>query len=211
VRQDLERAVHSYQLAAAGAVVAKVDIGAAYYYGMGVRKNASTARALFEEAVEKGIGRAAPCLGDMEMTEAKAPEDKARAQHWYEAGARLKDPIAAYDLAYMLGQTSQGTRDVRRMAELLRMSASIGFVEAKYGLGLTLVEHPEFARGNKEARTVLEEASSAGSWKASMVLAIEAWNSRPSVVYFYFYLSTLQGVRLQRSLRIRISMCSQAG
>jgi hypothetical protein len=194
VRQDLERAVHWYQLAAAsGVVFAKVDLGVAYYHGAGVRKNDSTARALFEEAAEKGIGLAATYLGDMELIDAKTPEDKARAQHWYEVGARLKDPVAAYDLAYMLGQTNEKTRDARKMVELLRMSASKGYVAAKYGLGLMLVEHPEFARGEREARSVLEEASCGGSWKSSMVLAIQARNTEPSVAYFYFYLSALQG------------------
>ncbi|HWG21474.1 MAG TPA: tetratricopeptide repeat protein [Terracidiphilus sp.] len=199
VRVDLERAVHWFQLAAAsGMSRAKINLGVSYLKGMGVRKNASTARHLFLEAVDKGAGLGATFLGDMEYFGLGGPVDKGAGEKWFETGAKLRDPEAAYDLAYLYSECEGHQHNIRRAAELLRLSAGKGYVPGKHSLGVLLLRHPELAQPQEEARVLLEDASHAGNWRSTVLLGILARDGKgigadASLAYYYFYLAGLQG------------------
>lgn len=207
VQVDLERAVHWFQLAsAAGMGSAKVNLGVSYLRGEGVRANAATARQLFVESVDKGVGLGATYLGVMDYFGVGGPVDKAAGVHWFETGARLHDPQSAYDLAVLSCESDSGARDLRRASELLRFSASKGYVAGKHALGLLLVNHPEFAASENEALVELKEASDAGNWKSSAILGVLERDGKyggapnPPRAYFYFHLAALQGGKENRQL-----------
>jgi TPR repeat protein len=196
---DLVRAFHWYQLASAsGLVWGKVNLAVAYLRGTGVARNTSAARHLFEEAVEKGNGLAATYLGHIEYFGLDGPVDKAAGEKWFVLGTKLHDPIAAYDLGLLYSECADHPRDLHRAAELFRFSAGKGYALAKHALGRLLVNQPELAASGLEARALLEEASSAGNWKSSVVLGVLARNGvgQPADAeraYYWFTLSALQG------------------
>jgi hypothetical protein len=203
---DLVRAVHWFQLASsAGMRRAKVNLGVSYLNGMGVRKNPAFARQLFLEALDKGLGLAATYLGDMDYLGIEVPVDKAAGEKWFEQGVKLHDPEAAYDLALLYFQTDGHVHDLPRAAGLLRFSASKGYTPAMHSLGMLLVNHPDLAPSDQEAVTLLQQASSAGNWKSSVLLGVLARDNRnaaanPSLAYYYFHLAELQGGEESRRL-----------
>jgi hypothetical protein len=199
VAVDLVRAFHWYQLASAsGQVWGKVNLGVAYLRGTGVPKNTSAARQLFEEAVDKGNGLAAAYLGHIDYFGLDGSVDKAAGEKWFAQGAKLHDPVAAYDLALLYSECDDHPRDLRRALELFRFSAGKGYALAKHALGRLLVSQPELAESSLEARALLEEASGAGIWKSSVVLGFLARDgvgqpADPARAYYWFTLSVLQG------------------
>lgn len=206
VRVDQDRAFHWFQLSSAsGLVSAKVNLGVSYLYGFGTRKNAATARQLFIEAAKKGAGTGATYIAIMNLFGIDTPADKVQAENWLKLGVRLHDPEAAYDLAYVYCDLNGNPHDLDRAVDLLRLSASRGFVPAKHSLGLLLVNHPELTGSGDEARLALEEASRAGSWKSSVLLGILARDGRlvkldPARALYYFHLGALQGGEPARRL-----------
>jgi TPR repeat protein len=132
--------------------------------------------------------------------------DKAAGVHWFETGARLHDPQSAYDLAVLSCEADNGQRDLRRASELLRFSASKGYVAGKHALGLLLVNHPELAESENEARVALKEASDAGNWKSSAILGVLARDGKagvapdPSRAYYFFRLAAMQGGKENQQL-----------
>lgn len=199
VRRDETRAVHWYQLASAsGLAWAKMNLGAAYLNGVGVRKNPPEGRQLFQEAAEKGLGRAAAYLGEMEYFGYGIPADKADGEKWLLAGRKMHDPVAAYYLAYLYSEVEGHVRDMKQAAELLRFAAGKGYMPAQHMLGRLVLNNPDLAATDTEARTLLEEASDAGNWKSTALLGIMERDGRgaaanPVRALFYFRLSTLQG------------------
>jgi TPR repeat protein len=206
VAQDLARATHWFQLSSsAGFVPAKVNLGVSYLQGLGVAKSAPMARDLFLEAEKKGSGRGATYLGVMAYFGIGGPVDRSEAEHWFEAGTKLHDPEAAYDLALLCtgqagpGRSDSGRSDSGRAVELLRLAAGKGYVPALHSLGLLLVNHAELAQGDGEARAALEAASGAGNWKSSVLLAILWRDGKAGVArdagraFYYFQLAGLQG------------------
>ena len=88
--------------------------------------------------------------------------------------------------------------DLKRATVLLRESADAGLIPAKHQLGLLLVQSPQLATSADEAVSLLKEASTAGSWKSSVVLGVLARDGRGMLVnreeaYFHFRVATLQG------------------
>ncbi len=126
------------------------------------------------------------------------PRDPAKAETWFALGARQHDPVAAYSLGFLLSVVPDHDHDLVRAVELLRISATKGYVPAIHQLGLMLVNHPELAGSTQEAVPLLREASSAGCWKSSVVLGILARDGRstpadPALASYYFRLAALQG------------------
>jgi uncharacterized protein len=203
---DPERAFHWYQLSAAtGYVKAKVNLGVMYVWGIGVRKNEELAVHFFREAFEKGDGTAASYLGDLSYFGIGMKQDRAAAERWYASGAKLHDPIAAYNLGSLFSVQADHPHDFPKAAALLRRSASDGYVPAMHSLGLILVNHPELARSAQEARTLLQTASQAGSWRSTVLLGVLARDGRGAPVdaeaaYYDFQLAVLQGGNAARSL-----------
>jgi len=199
VPADLERAAHWFQLASAGGMArAKVNLGVSYLYGTGVRKNPQMARQLFQEAVDKGSGLGAAYLGIMAWLGLGGPSDKDAAAHWFEAGVKLHDAQAEYDLALLLASPDSKRHDLRKAVELLRSSAEKGYVEAKHALGQFIVNHPELAQSQGEASRELRIASEAGNWKASLLLGVMARDGNmidadARQAYYFFSLGALQG------------------
>jgi len=193
------RAFHWYQLAAAsGYVKAKVNLGVMYVWGIGVEKNDAMAEQFFREAVEKGNGTAATYLGDMEYFGIGRHPDKGEAERWYRAGVKLHDPVAAFNLGSLYSEGKDHRHDLAKAAALLRTSATDGYVPAMHALALLVVNHPDLAHGSAEARTLLEAASNAGSWKSSALLGILERNgdgdpADAEAACYHFERAVLQG------------------
>ena len=199
VQKDLERAFHWFQLAAtSGMPLAKVNLGVSYYRGSGVRADSAMARALFREATEKGAGSGANFLGVMDLLGLGGPVNHASAEQWFELGAKLHDPEAAYNLACLFSKANDQPQLLRRAADLLRQASGRGYLPARHLLGLLLVRHPELALPSEQGRLLLVEASNEGSWKSSIILGVLARDGKgaspdPAQAWYYFRLAVLQG------------------
>jgi len=199
VPQDSDRAFHWYQLASAsGYAIAKVNLAVAYLNGLGVNKNEDLGVRLLNQAFEAGNGTAATYLGLLTYFGLAVKEDKLAGEKWFEAGQKLHDPLAAFNLGSLYSVTENHVHDLSKAAELLRQSADAGYVPAMHALGLLLINHPELKQTPEQARTLLETAANAGSWKSSIVLAILARDGRGAPVdyqsaYFHLRLAALQG------------------
>jgi len=198
VDRDPERAAKWFERAVAGGLTsAKVNLGVAYVRGLGVRKDPGFAVQLFREAANKGNGTAACYLGVMYSFGMGVPKDASEGRHWFEAGAKLHDAMAQFNLAMTLfKQDNLMSKDV---IELLRDSAHAGYVLAMHQLGLFIVRNPALAASPTEAADLLEEAAANGSWKSSALLGILARDGRAGVTqnkkvaYYHFRIATLQG------------------
>ena len=199
VSADSKRAFHWYQLAAAaGCVPAKVNLAVAYLRGLGVGKNEDLAVRLLNEAFVKGNGTAGTYLGILYYFGIGVKQDKVLAERWFEAGLKLHDSLAAYNLGAFYSVYPDHPRDLPRAAELLRQAADGGYVPAMHSLGLLLINHPELKQGPQESRTLIETAANAGSWKSSIVLGILARDGRGTpadvkTAYYHFQVAVLQG------------------
>lgn len=199
VTRDMARALHWYQLSAAsGYTNAKVNLGVLYQRGTGVEKNAEMAMRLFQEAAAKGNGAAAAYLGDMYYFGSGVKQDRTEAEKWYAEGVRMRDPVAAYDLATLYSVKEDHAHDLLKAVSLLHVSAAAGYVPAMHSLGLILVQHPELAGSAGEARSLLEAASNAGSWRSTVVLGLLARDGKgvpadPAAAYFEFEAAISQG------------------
>lgn len=199
VPQDSERAFHWYQLSSAsGYAIAKVNLAVAYLNGLGVNKNQELAVRLLNQAFEAGNGTAATYLGLLNYFGLAVKEDKLAGEKWFEAGEKLHDPMAAFNLGSLYSITENHPHDLARAADLLRRSADAGYVPAMHSLGLLLINHPELNQTPEQARTLLETAANAGSWKSSVVLAVLARDGRGTPVdyqsaYFHLCVAQFQG------------------
>ena len=199
VPQDPDRAFHWYQLASAsGYAIAKVNLAVAYLNGLGVNKNQDLAVRLLNQAYEGGNGTAATYLGLLAYFGLAGKEDRLAGEKWFEAGQKLHDPLAAFNLGSLYSVTENHAHDLPKALDLLRQSADAGYVPAMHALGLLLINHPELKQTLEQARTLLETAANAGSWKSSIVLAILARDGQGTPVdyqsaYFHFRLAGLQG------------------
>jgi TPR repeat protein len=199
VPRDLSRAAHWYQLAAAGGLAGgKMNLGVAYLWGLGVPQNKALAVQLFHEAADKGCGTAAGFLGDAYFLGVGVPKDVTAAEHWYSAGAKMRDPRSQFRLASMLSARSAEPQDLRKAASLLRESSDSGFVPAKLALGLLIANHPKLAEAPDEAVRLLEAAAAAGTWRSSAVLGALARDGRgmpadPKAAYLHFKIAQMQG------------------
>ena len=198
VDRDPERAARWFERAVAGGLIsAKVNLGVAYVWGSGVRKDPGFAVQLFREAANKGNGTAACYLGVMYSFGMGVPKDASEGRHWFEAGAKLHDAMAQFNLAMTLfKQDNLMSKDV---IELLRDSAHAGYVRAMHQLGLFIVRDPALAASPTEATDLLEEAAANGSWQSSALLGILARDGRAGVTqnmkvaYYHFRIASLQG------------------
>jgi len=173
VSRDPERAVRWFQRSVAGGYVgAKVDLGVAYMWGLGVRKDLDMSVQLFKEAATKGEGLGACYLGDMYRSGNGVEKDDAAAQHWYEVGAKLHDPLSEYRLGVIHSADRSNIPELKKAAQFFRESAESGYVPAMHALGLLLVREPELVQVHDQPVALLKEASEAGSWRASLILGV---------------------------------------
>ncbi len=207
VSHDPAQAVRWFERAAAGGMVSgKVNLGVAYLLGDGVRKDISLAQDLFRQAYAQGSGLAASHLGAMYSQGVGVERDPAAAEHWYEAGAKLHDPRAEFQLASLLWQRQKDASEVKRAVKLLHESAEAGLVMAKHQLGIVLVKHPELASSPQEASTLLKEAAEAGEWRSSVALGLLSRDGMagvpadPRAAYYHYRVAALQGGEQARAV-----------
>ena len=198
VERDPARAARWFERAVAGGTVAaKVNLGVDYLWGSGVRKDPELAAKLFREAAEKGSGAGAYFLADAYYFGLGVPKDMDQARHWLEVAAKRHDPQAELSLGILLlRQTDPSQQD--RGLKLLRDSAKSGYVAARHELALRLVRRPEFTAAPNEAIGLLQEASSQGFWKSSIVLGVLYRDGRgvskdTDAAYLQFKIAALQG------------------
>jgi len=198
VERDPARAAVWFQRAVAGgSVAAKVNLGVAYTWGVGVRKDPEFAMQLFRGAADKGSGAGACFLADAYYFGVGVPKDLNKARHWFEVAAKRRDPQAELSLALLLlRQPNQG--DEERAIKLLRDAAKSGYVAARHELALRLARKAEFTQAPQEALEQLQEASSDGFWKSTVVLGVLYREGRgvpkdPETAYLQFRIAALQG------------------
>jgi TPR repeat protein len=198
VERDPARAATWFERAmAGGSIPAKVNLAVAYMYGLGVRKDPEFAVQLFRQAAEKGDGAAACFLGDAYYFGVGVPKDIATAKHWFEAGAKKHDAQAEFSLAFLLLRQSDHNEDDRAI-KLLRDSAKAGYVAAKHELALLLIRRSDPSSVPEEALEQLQDASSQGFWKSSVLLGVLYRDGRgltkdPETAYLQFRIAALQG------------------
>ena len=199
VPQDTQRALHWYQLASAsGCARAKVNLAVGYLFGVGVRKDEELAVRLLNQAFQQGNGTAATYLGLLYYFGLTVKQDKPTGEKWFESGEKLHDPLAAFNLGSLYSVEPDHPHDFLKAAELLGQAAAAGYVPAMHALGLLLVNHPELKQDTAQARTLLQAAENAGSWKSSVVLGILARDGNGTPVdypaaYFHLRVAVLQG------------------
>ena len=199
VPRDPAQAARWFERAVAGGLIsAKVNLGVAYLLGDGVKKDTQLAEDLFKHAFAQGNGMAACYLGEMYIDGMGVERDEAAGEHWYEAGAKLHDPRAEFQLASLLWHRGKDPNDIKRAAKLLRESGAAGMVSAKHQLAILLLKHSELAAA-QEAPALLKEASEAGEWRSSMALGL-IWRdgmagvkADPKNAYYHYRLAALQG------------------
>jgi TPR repeat protein len=200
VQRDPAQAARWFQRSVAGGLIsAKVNLGVAYLSGLGVKQDTAFAENLFRQAFAQGNGTAACYLGEMYMQAIGVPRDVAAGEGWYEAGAKLHDPRAEFQLANLLWHRQKDAGELKRAVKLLRQSAAAGMVAAKHQLGVILLKHPELAAAPLEASAVLKDSSEAGEWRSSAALGL-VWRdgmggvkADPKTAYYRYRLAALQG------------------
>jgi len=200
VSRDPAQAARWFQRAVAGGLIsAKVNLGVAYLLGEGVKKDPAMAEDLFRRAFAQGNGMAACYLGEMYSLGTGVERDEAAGEHWYEAGVKLHDARAEFQLASLFWQRQKNPAEVKRSVKLLRESSAGGLVAAKHQLGVILVKHPELAESPKESVGLLKEAAEAGEWRSSIALGLMSRDGMagvsvdPKVAYYHYRVAALQG------------------
>ena len=199
VDRDPAQAAKWFERAASsGLPSAKVNLGVAYVWGLGVRKDPEFGAQLFRDAAKKKDGAGACYLGDMYYFGLGVPRDPAEARRWFELGSKLHNSTAKFNLAMVLLNERDPSRE-REAMKLLRESAQGGYVRAKHQLGLMMVRNPALEETPGDALATLQEAAADGSWKSSVVLGILARDGRSGVArdgksaYYHFEIAILQG------------------
>ncbi|MBS1806322.1 MAG: sel1 repeat family protein [Acidobacteria bacterium] len=198
VERDPARAASWFQRAAAGgSVAARVNLGVAYTWGVGVRKDPEFATKLFREAADKGSGPGACFLADAYYFGIGVSKDVDKARRWFEVAAKRHDPQGELSLALLLLQ-QPGQDDEEKAIKLLRDAANSGYVAARHELALRLARKPEFISAPQEALEQLQEASSEGFWKSTVVLGVLYRDGRgvtkdAEAAYVQFRIAALQG------------------
>jgi len=196
-RNPAKAALWFQRAVAGGSVAAKVNLGVAYTWGVGVRKDPELAIQLFRAAAEKGSGPGACFLADAYYFGVGLPKDMDKAKHWFEIAAKRHDPQAELSLALLLlRQPDQG--DEERAIKLLRDAAKTGYVAARHELALRLVRKADFSSAPQEALEQLQEASTHGFWKSTVVLGVLYREGRgvskdAETAYLQFRIAQLQG------------------
>jgi TPR repeat protein len=198
VTRDPAEAAKWYRRASSSIPDAKVNLATLYLRGSGVQRDTDEALRLLRSAAEQGDGRADAYLGLANYLGSGIPVDRAAAEAWFIKGARQNDPEAECLLALWDAEQPGRAPDLAREAELLRLSAASGYVEAMHSLGALLVKHPDLPQEKGEATDMLLAAASAGSWKSSATMGILARDGRlmqqdQRAAYRWFRIAALQG------------------
>jgi len=125
--------------------------------------------------------------------------DEVAGERWFEAGVRLHDAPAEFQLANLLWHRQKDSGEVKRAVKLLHEAAAGGMVAAKHQLGIVLAKRPDLAASPREAPALLNEASEAGEWRSSVALGLMSRDGingvllDPKAAYFHYRVAVLQG------------------
>jgi TPR repeat protein len=199
VSRDTATAATWYRRAAgSGSANAKVNLAGLYLHGDGVKQDYGEALRLLKSAADEGNGRADAYLGLASYLGSGTPVDHSAAEAWFRKGVKLHDPEAECFLALMDSSEPGRVPDLAGDAELLRLSAAAGYVDAFHTLGLLLVRHPQLPQEKGEAVNALLTAANGGSWQSSAALGMLARDGRllpkdQRAAYRWYRIAVLQG------------------
>ncbi|WP_081434772.1 SEL1-like repeat protein [Gluconacetobacter diazotrophicus] len=167
VEKDLSRSRQFYQIAAEGGVVkAMVRLSQLLFDGEGGSPDQIKGETWLRQAAIKGDGAACRLLAGIYSTRAR--DDEAR--RWYETGAKLGDPIAAFRLAEAIEKLQgSGAMPVEAMEWYIRALKS-GYEPAAIKL-CTMLFNKEMREFGNNILMRIEELSNQGNPLAHLVLA----------------------------------------
>lgn len=126
-QEDYERAVHNYKKAAEGGnEEAKLRLGMAYYYGLGVEEDKVTAIRWYKRAAEGENLEAKYRLAEIYQEGSIVPRDYEESLRLYRKVASYGNPNAQYKLATFYEGGLAIDQDYQKAAELYRLAASQG-------------------------------------------------------------------------------------
>ena len=123
-------------LANQGDIDAQNKLGAAYFNGKGIEKNAAEALRWFRQSAEKGYAKAQYNLGVMYYVGQGVPQNHAEALNWFSKAARQGLADAQYNLGVMYYQGAGIPQNYQEAFKLYSQAAQKGHALAQYNLGL---------------------------------------------------------------------------
>lgn len=144
VNQNYDLAINHYRIAGEqGSAAGALELIELYSNGMeGTEPNKVLAKAtlkefmpLLETSARSGNGRAARSIARIYMAGDLVEKDMQIAQQWFENAVSSGDAAAMHDLAFIKLDENGQNSDPKRIIELLRNSASLGYSGAMTALG----------------------------------------------------------------------------
>jgi TPR repeat protein len=151
--------------ASAGEPVTAAVAYASYQRGLYI-----TAFAQGVEAAAAGEAAAMTLVGSLYANGAGVPRSMARASEWYSLASLHGDANGMVALAEILAEATDATRD--RAAELIRRAADLGSPEARFRLGIGLLDGPNRAADLSTAARLIAAAAGAGNRDAQYAYAL---------------------------------------
>jgi TPR repeat protein len=181
-----------------GSEAAKLNLAVMYLKAEGVRRDVNFALDLLRDLAKKDNATAENYLGIIYFSGYGVPADHGAAEKWFLQAMKHHSPEAEYSMGTLYSVVGDHAHDYAKAAELLRASARSGYVLAMHSLGLLLLNHPELGQKPDEAKTMLEAAAEAGSWRSSIALGIVAGKGQGGEAnmadaYRWFLISVKQG------------------
>lgn len=123
-----------------GDLEAQNKLGAAYFNGKGVEKNAAEAQRWFRESAEKGFAKAQYNLGVIYYLGQGVVRNNEEAVKWFEKAAAQGLADAQYNLGVMYYQGAGVKQSYAEAFRLYSESAEKGYALAQYNLGLMYLQ-----------------------------------------------------------------------
>lgn len=168
VAQDYDRAAALFEAAATqGLPQAMTNLGVMYENGFGVALNEAQAAALYRQAAGQTDNDEISLFADPRLT---APQLQPETEASLERLAAAGDPIAQFQLGWVLSQPPNAVSKARRAAHWFTQAAQKGHAPAMGNLGLAYLEGRGVIQDYQQARIWLMLASSAGLSEATPLL-----------------------------------------
>ncbi len=173
-RGDFERAHRIWKpLADEGHADAQVRVGAMYFHGEGVDKDADLAVGYWTEAAAEGDLEAKIGLGNAYAEGRGASEDQATAVRWWRLAAKGGHVDAQVGLAQAYANARGVDRDFQQAEAWWRRATDQGSLEAKLALGNLYLTHPDEVEGDGRAGVeLIRGAAEAGHVDAQYGLGL---------------------------------------
>lgn len=125
------------------------ELGQAYFYGLGRRRNYRKAVALLLEAARAGRAHALNLLGFCSLEGLGVSRDHKRAATFWAAASEMGHPLATFNLATCYEMGRGVSRDLKRATVLYRRSALAGDVASQCNLGALYLDGKGVRRNPK--------------------------------------------------------------